>query len=294
MPELLPSTFSIVAVDRAAGEIGVAVQSKFLSVGAAVPYARAGVGAIATQAFCNTTYGPRGLALLAGGAAPEDVLRTLLADDAGREDRQAGIVDMLGRSASFTGSRCIATAGGIAGDGFAVQGNCLASPAVYAAMADAFLTSSGALADRLVTALAAAQAQGGDKRGQQSAALVIEKPQGGYAGFNDRYVDLRVDDHPRPIDELARILELHKLYFFPPEPQDVYPIDGALGAEIVRQLVRVRALAAPTPSYDSEAAGALTAFMHVENLENRCRDDGTIDRQTLAYLRAYDPDVSYQ
>jgi len=283
----VPTTFSIVAVDRAAGEIGVAVQSKFLSVGAAVPWVRAGVGAIATQAFCNTTYGPRGLDLLAAGSSPQEVLDALLAGDPGRDDRQVGIVDVEGRAATFTGAHCIAAAGGIAGEGFAVQGNCLATDAVYEAMAATFRASTGTLADRLVAVLAAAQAEGGDKRGQQSAALIIEKPQGGYAGFNDRYVDLRVDDHPRPIEELARILDLHKLYFFPPAPEEIYPIDAALGAEIVRELVRVRALPAPTPSYDETAAHALTAFMHVENLENRCRADGAIDRQTLDYLRRY-------
>jgi uncharacterized Ntn-hydrolase superfamily protein len=282
----VPTTFSIVAVDRVAGEIGVAVQSKFLSVGAAVPFVRAGVGAVATQAFCNTTFGPRGLALLAEGKTPQETLDALLADDEGRDDRQVGIVDLHGRSATFTGSRCIAAAGGIAGDDFAVQGNCLAADAVYESMAATFRSCTGTLADRLVAVLAAAQEQGGDKRGQQSAALIIEKPHGGYAGFNDRYVDLRVDDHPRPIEELARILDLHKLYFFAPAPEDVYPIDDALGAEIVRELVRVGALAAPT-RYDDAAAAALTSFMHVENLENRCRDDGAIDRQTLDYLRAY-------
>jgi uncharacterized Ntn-hydrolase superfamily protein len=289
MKHPVPTTFSIVAVDRAAGEIGVAVQSKFLSVGAAVPYVRAGVGAVATQAFCNTSFGPRGLALLADGATPQAALDALLADDDGRDDRQVGIVDLHGRSATFTGARCIAAAGGIAGDDFAVQGNCLAADAVYEAMAATFRTSTGTLADRLVAVLAAAQAEGGDKRGQQSAALIIEKPGGGYAGFNDRYVDLRVDDHPRPIEELARILELHKLYFFPPAPEDVYPIDAVLGAEIVRELVRVRALPPSTSTYDEAAAAALTAFMHVENLENRCRDDGAVDRQTLEYLRAYVP-----
>jgi uncharacterized Ntn-hydrolase superfamily protein len=283
----VPTTFSIVAVDRATGELGVAVQSKFLSVGAAVPYVRSGVGAIATQAFCNTTFGPRGLALLANGATPQATLDALLADDAGRDDRQVGIVDRHGRAATFTGARCIAAAGGIAGDDFAVQGNCLAANAVYEAMAATFRARSGALADRLVAVLAAAQAEGGDKRGQQSAALIIEKPRGGYGGFNDRYVDLRVDDHPRPIEELARLLELHKLYFFPPEPEDVHPIDDVLGVEIVRELVRVGALSAPTPGYDATAAAALTAFMHVENLENRCRTDGAIDRQTLDYLRAH-------
>ena len=287
MPLPRPSTFSIVAVDRGTGEVGCGVQSKFLSVGAAVPWVRAGVGAIATQAFCNTTFGPRGLALLASGTAPTDALRSLLDADEGREDRQVGIVACDGKSASFTGSRCIAYAGGITGDGYAAQGNCLAQPAVVEALAQTYLSTSGSLADRIVAALRAAQAQGGDKRGQQSAALIIEKPGGGYAGFNDRYVDLRVDDHPAPIEELARLLDMHRLYFFPAEPHDILPIDASRGREIVRELVRIGAYVGTEELYDERAHAALVAFMHVENLENRVRTDGAIDRQTLAYLHDY-------
>jgi uncharacterized Ntn-hydrolase superfamily protein len=281
-----PTTFSIVAADSTTGEVGVAVQSKFLSVGAVVPFVRLGAGAIATQAFANTAYGPRGLDLLSAGAAPERVLAALTEVDAGRDDRQAGIVAPDGRSATFTGANCIEYAGGIAGEGFAAQGNCLAGAAVVDALASTFTTTRGPLADRLVAALRAAQAAGGDKRGQQSAALVIERARGGYAGFNDRYVDLRVDDHPAPIEELARILELHKLYFFEPEPGDIKEIDAELGAEIVRELSRVGALAAPSGAFDAAARAALVSFMHVENLENRVREDGRIDVQTLDYLRS--------
>ena len=283
---MYPSTFSIVAADRASGEIGIAVQSKFLSVGAVVPWVRAGAGAIATQAFANTVYGPRALELLAGGAAPLDVAARLTETDEGRDDRQFGIVAMDGRATTFTGSRCIAYAGGIAGDGFAAQGNCLAAAAVVEALGDTFLATSGSLSDRLVAALRAGQEAGGDKRGQQSAALIVEKPGGGYAGFNDRYVDLRVDDHARPIDELARVLELHKLYFFSPAPEDVLDVDRALGADLARELHRVGALEGGSDAYDERARAALVAYMHLENLENRVRDDGRIDRQTLAYLRA--------
>lgn len=285
------TTFSIVAADPQSGEIGIAVQSKFLSVGAVVPWVRAGAGAIATQAFANTSYGPRALDLLAAGRPPEDVADELLAADDGRADRQFGIVDASGRSKSFTGDACIGWAGGIAGPGFAAQGNCLAGAAVVDALACAFRGSDGHLADRLLGALRAAQAAGGDKRGQQSAALLIEKPRGGYAGFNDRYVDLRVDDHTAPIEELARLLELHKLYFFAPAPQDVLPIDDALGREIVRELVRVGSLDAGG-RYDERARAALVAFMHVENLENRVRDDGSVDRRTLDYLRNHKPSSS--
>jgi uncharacterized Ntn-hydrolase superfamily protein len=283
------STFSIVAADPAEREIGIAVQSKFLSVGAVVPWAESGAGAIATQAWANTTFGPRALELLRGGEPPEQIVQTLIAHDENADDRQFGIVDVHGRSATFTGARCIAWAGGIAGTHFAAQGNCLAGAAVVDAMASTFRGGRGSLADRLVTALAAGQREGGDKRGQQSAALIVVKPGGGYGGFNDRYVDLRVDDHAAPIGELARLLELHKLYFFPAAPEDVLPIDEALGREIVAELVRAGALSthAGGGAYDDAARDALVAFMHVENLENRVRADRTIDRQTLGYLRAH-------
>jgi len=279
------TTFSIVAADVATGEIGIAVESKFLSVGAVVPWVRAGAGAIATQAFANTAFGPRALELLERGVPPDDVAQALLANDEGRDDRQFGIVAADGRATTFTGSRCIAYAGGIAGTGFAAQGNCLAAEAVVEALARTFTAMEGPLSDRLVAALRVAQDAGGDKRGQQSAALIVEKPRGGYAEFNDRYVDLRVDDHATPIDELARLLQLHKLYFFAPEPQDVIDIDGALGDELVRELRRVGALAPEHQTFDARARETLVAYMHVENLENRVRDDGRIDRQTLDYLR---------
>jgi len=282
------STFSIVAADPDKGEIGIAVQSKFLAVGAVVPWLEAGAGAIATQAWANTSFGPRALELLRGGEPPEQIAQTLVAADENADDRQFGIVAAGGRSATYTGARCIEWAGGIARDGFAAQGNCLAGPAVVDAMAEAFAHARGTLADRLVAALAAGQREGGDKRGQQSAALIVVKPGGGYGGFNDRYVDLRVDDHPAPIDELARLLDLHKLYHFPAEPHDVLEIDDALGREIVGELVRAGALARHDEGpFDDAAREALVAFMHVENLENRVRADGTIDRQTLEYLRAF-------
>jgi uncharacterized Ntn-hydrolase superfamily protein len=283
---MFPSTFSIVGVDLATGEIGIGVQSKFLSVGAVVPFVRAGTGAIATQAYANTSYGPKAFELLASGVEPEAVLEALIAADEGRDDRQVGIVAAGGRSATFTGARCIEAAGGMCGPGFAAQGNCLAGMPVVAALAETFVNTSGVLVDRIVAALRAAQACGGDKRGQQSAALIVEKPGGGYGGFNDRYVDLRVDDHAAPIEELARLLEMHKLYFFPAEPGDLIEIDGPLGEELARELARVGALPPEHAAFDARAREELVAFMHVENLENRVRDDGRIDRQTLDYLRA--------
>ncbi|MBV8668184.1 MAG: DUF1028 domain-containing protein [Candidatus Eremiobacteraeota bacterium] len=280
------STFSIVAFDATANELGVAVQSKFLAVGSVVPWVIGGVGAIATQAWANTTYGSRGLDLLEAGHDPTTVIGMLTETDEHREERQVGIVDSLGRSATFTGKECVDWAGCTAGAGYAAQGNILAGPLVVKNMADAYENAKGCLADRLVGALRAAQAAGGDRRGKQSAALYIAKPDGGYGGFNDRYVDLRVDDHPEPIEELARLLELHKLYFFKAAPADVITIDGALGAELCA-LLRKTGRLKESSAFDETARRALVEFMHAENLENRVRDDGTVDRQTLEYLRTY-------
>ena len=282
----VPSTFSIAAFDPEADELGVAVQSKFLSVGAAVPWVEGGVGAIATQAWANTTYGPRGLALLRAGNKPDEVVAMLTENDEDAEQRQVGVVDAQGRSATFTGAKCMEWAGGRAGPNFAAQGNILAGSAVVDGMVNAFTNTSGALADRLIATLRAGQATGGDRRGKQSAALYIAKPGGGYAGFNDRYVDLRVDDHPQPIEELARILELHKLYFFKARPEDILKIDAALGAELAALLVKAGFLP-PSAPFDQKAQEALSTFMHRENLEDRERHDGSIDRQTLDYLRAF-------
>jgi len=205
------ATFSIVGCDPATGEVGVAVQSRFFAVGAVVPWARAGVGAIATQAFANTTYGPRGLELLAEDDAPADVLGKLLADDDDRAQRQVGIVDADGRAAAHTGSECLEWAGHETGEHFSAQGNILVGEATVRAMADAFRTTGGMLGERLLSALEAGQAAGGDSRGQQSAAILVVKEGGGYAGFDDRYCDLRVDDHPEPIRELRRLFSMWKV-----------------------------------------------------------------------------------
>ncbi len=207
------ATFSIVAFDPETGDLGVAVQSRFFGVGSVVPFARAGVGAVATQAFANTTWGPEGLALLEAGKPPRAALDILVLDDQGRDRRQAGIVDAKGRAAAFTGKRAMAWAGHVVGEGFSCQGNILAGEEVVEEMADAFRESKGPLPERLVAALRAGQAAGGDKRGRQSAALLVVRKQGGYAGFNDRYVDIRVEDHKTPIEELARLLVLHRKFF---------------------------------------------------------------------------------
>ncbi|MBI1372268.1 MAG: DUF1028 domain-containing protein [Phycisphaera sp.] len=211
------ATFSIVAVDKTTGEIGVAVQSKFIAVGSVVPWAKAGVGAVATQAWANTSYGPRGLKLLEDGLTPQQVIDKLTAADENRTERQVGIVSADGKSATYIGHGCFDWAGGIAGDGYAVQGNILAGEAVTKAMAEAYEKAEGDLGDRLITALEAGQTAGGDKRGRQSAALLIVHEGWGYSGFNDRYRDLRVDDHPEPIKELRRIYAIHKKVFPPPQ-----------------------------------------------------------------------------
>lgn len=203
-----PGTFSIVAYDPANGDLGVAVASKFLAVGSVVPFAQAGVGAIATQAFANTTYGPKGLELLKKGTNPTSIIRALTSEDINRDSRQVGIIDAKGRSATYTGKQCMNWAGGIAGRHYAVQGNILTSKAVVEGMARAFKNTQGELAVRLIAALEAAEAAGGDSRGKQSASILVVRKNGGYAGFNDRYLDLRVDDNPEPVQELKRLVGL--------------------------------------------------------------------------------------
>ena len=202
------ATFSIVAYDPDTKDLGVAVESKFFAVGAVVPWAKAGVGAIATQAFGNTTYGPRGLELLASGKTPAEAIEMLTSSDEGRDRRQVGMVDAKGNVATYTGKGCNPWAGGKTGTCYSAQGNILMGEQVVAAMCEAFEKSKGELADRLLAALEAGQAAGGDSRGQQSAALVVVRERGGYAGFNDRYIDLRVDDNPEPIKELGRLLKI--------------------------------------------------------------------------------------
>ncbi|HZV79320.1 MAG TPA: DUF1028 domain-containing protein [Candidatus Binatus sp.] len=280
------STYSIVGFDPAADELGIAVQSKFLAVGSAVPWVEARVGAIATQSWANTSYGPRGLDLLRNGASPHEVVSTLTADDEHADERQVGIVDAHGRSATYTGASCNEWAGGAHGINYAAQGNILAGPAVVDSMVTAFESTRGHLADRLIAALRAGQAAGGDRRGMQSASLYIAKPAGGYAGFNDRYVDLRVDDHRNPIEELARILEIHKLYTFKPLPHEIIKVDDKIGSEIAALLTQAGELPKGAP-FDDRAREKLVSFMHRENLEDRVRDDGAIDIQTLEYLRAF-------
>ena len=207
------STFSIVGYDPDNGDLGVAVQSKFFAVGAVVPWAEAGVGAIATQSWANTTYGPRGLQLLKIGLSAEQTLEHLIKDDNGRESRQVGIVDASGNVTHFTGKECNEWAGALSGKHYTAQGNILTGEDVVKAMGKSFEAADGELADKLLAALFAGQDEGGDKRGQQSAALLVVRKNGGYGGFNDQYIDIRVDDAAKPIEELQRLLNIHKQFF---------------------------------------------------------------------------------
>lgn len=211
------ATFSIVAVDPATGEIGVAVQSKIVGVGSVVPFAKAGVGAVATQAYANVGYGPLGLMALEAGMTPEDVLELLTRDDPLREMRQVGVISADGTSANFTGRECLSWAGGITGVNFAVQGNILTGREVVESMAAAFETSEGVLAVRLIAALHAGQEAGGDSRGRQSAALLVVREGWGYGGLNDRFRDIRVDEHETPILELERVYWKHRALFGRPK-----------------------------------------------------------------------------
>lgn len=280
------STFSIVACDPATGDLGIAVESKFLGVGAVVPWAKAGVGAIATQSWANTTYGPTGLELLAQGQSPDAVLAALTGPDEHRALRQVGIVDAKGRAATYTGSECFTWAGGITGPNYACQGNILVSEATVQALARTFEATAGGLWDRLVAALAAGQAAGGDSRGQEAAALLVVREGGGYGGFNDRFIDLRVDDHPRPIEELARLLDLHKLYLFKTDPDEIVPIDEAIARELQGVLIRTGDYkGAITGVYDEATRKAFNAFSMRENLEDRWVEDARIDGVVLRFIR---------
>ncbi len=286
MSERIIATFSIVARDPANGDVGVAVASKFLAVGAVVPWAQAGAGAVATQALANIGYGPGGLALLAEGRPAEEALATLLAGDPGREDRQVGIVDARGGAAAHTGSACMSWAGHVVGPGFAAQGNILAGPHVIEAVAGAFTAAGGALAERLLAALQAGDAAGGDRRGRQSAALYVARLGGSYGGVLDRYIDLRVDDHPSPAAELGRLLRLHRFYLTPPRPEDLLPIDEPIARELQTLLARAGYYHGPVDGVSSEATwAALEAYGGVENLEERLISRDAIDPQVLAYLR---------
>lgn len=266
-------TFSIVARSEDGESWGVAVASRYLGVGSAVPAAAAGVGAIATQAYANVSYKREGLALLGEGATAEVVVQRLIEDDPGRAQRQVGIVDAGGGSASFTGEDCMPWAGGRTGANYAIQGNILTGPEVVEAMERAFTTSTGPLGKRLHTALLAGDEAGGDRRGRQSAAIFVVKDAAGYGGFDDVLIDLRVDDHHDPVNELGRLLDLHDLYGVATQADARILIDATLRAEL-----NARASA--------HGAADFMAWVGTENYEMRVGEDGTwIDERILAIIR---------
>jgi uncharacterized Ntn-hydrolase superfamily protein len=275
---VLVATYSLCACDLERGEWGVVVQSKFLAVGSVVPWAEAKVGAVATQAWANPRYGPEGLELLREGRSADEVVQALVGADDGRDDRQLGVVDAHGGSATYTGSACFDWAGGRTGAGYAAQGNILVSGATVDALAETFEASSGPLAERLIAALGAGEDAGGDSRGRQSAALLVVSPEGGYGGLSDTAVDLRVDDHPEPIEELTRLYRLHDLYFGRTPEEEWLPIDDELGAEIRERLTR---LGFDDPDTDA----AFRAWVGRENLEDRTKPGNLIDPVVLAELR---------
>jgi uncharacterized Ntn-hydrolase superfamily protein len=273
MAEPVVATYSIVACDLEAKQWGVAVQSKFLAVGSVVPWAEPGVGAIATQAYANPSYGPTGLALLREGLGASEVVERLTSEDEGRDERQLGVVDGQGAAASWTGSGCNEWAGHRTGPGYAAQGNILVGEETVGALASTFEGNAQlSLAQRLIECLAAAQAAGGDRRGQQSASLLVVQRDGGYAGLSDVLVDLRVDDHERPIQELRRIYGLHFRLFGLSPREDWLPLEGDLRAEVDERLAQL--------GYDS-----LDAWAGVENLEERVDGEDAVDPVVLDALR---------
>ncbi len=285
-------TFSIVAFDAATGDLGVAVASKFPCVGAVVPWARAGVGAVATQSWANTDFGPDGLGLMGGGLPAGAALDAVLEPDADREERQVGFVDAQGGVATFTGANCMDWAGGRTGDSFAVQGNILAGESVVASMADGFARTEGDLCDRLLAALLAGDAAGGDRRGKQSAAMLVVRDGGGYEGRNDRYIDVRVDDHPDAPAELARLFGVWDTTMLVRTDE---PLEASieLVGEVQRRLAAVGAFdAEASGSLDDATTEALAEWAGRYNLEGRLRDDGTLSSHLVAELRDVTPDVS--
>jgi uncharacterized Ntn-hydrolase superfamily protein len=274
MAEPVVATYSICACDLAAGRWGVATQSKFLAVGSVVPWAAPHVGAIATQSYANPRYGPDGLALLTSGLSAADTVARLTDADPDREQRQLGIVDAQGRAATFTGAGCHDWAGGRTGAGYAAQGNILVSGETVDALAETFERTAGAtLAERLLDCLDAAQAAGGDRRGQQSAALLVVERDGGYAGRSDTLVDLRVDDHPRPLEELRRLYGAHQALFGRTPRAEWIEVDDELRAELEARLTAL-------------GHATLADWAGAENLEERVDGADAIDPVVLAALRA--------
>ena len=285
-------TFSIVAFDPASGDLGVAVASKFPCVGAVVPWAKAGVGAVATQAWANTAFGPDGLGLMAGGMPAAEALDAVLEGDDGRDERQAGFVDGRGGAATFTGSGCVHWAGGVTDGTVAAQGNILAGEAVVQELVRAFAAAEGDLSDRLLAALLAGDAAGGDRRGKQSAALLVVREGGGYEGRNDRYIDLRVDDHPDAPSELARLFGVWDDTMLIRNDPLLDPTPD-LVAEVQRRLAGVgRYDGEVSGAYDARTRAALEDWAGWYNLEGRLREDDRLSQHLLNELRDVTPEIS--
>lgn len=279
-------TFSIVACDLEEQAWGVAVASKFPAVGAVVPWAGAGSGAVATQSYANTSFGPRGLDLMASGMSAEATLAKLLEDDKERELRQVGLVDPEGHATTFSGNQCFDWAGGLTGPGYAIQGNILAGEHVVRAMEKTFNEAQGSLPFRMHAALLAGDRVGGDRRGRQSAAIYVVKPKGGYGGFIDRWIDYRVDDHEDPVPRLGELLQLHELYFGKSEEKDRVLLKGEPLKQLQEILIHLDYMeGAPGSEYDELTKIALRSFTGNENFEERCdAEAGWIDRPVLEYL----------
>lgn len=280
-------TFSIVAHHPSEETWGIAVASKFPAVGAVVPWARAGWGALASQASANTSFGPTGLNLMGNaGLGALAALDKMLADDPQRESRQVGLVDSQGGSATFTGAECFDWAGGLIGAGYAIQGNILAGPQVVAAMQSAFLGTQASLDGRLYAALLAGDRAGGDRRGRQSAAILVVKAQGGYGGFNDRLIDYRVDDDSDPVARLGDLLELHRLYFGKSPESERVALSGETLLKIQAVLQRLGYLEQElSGEYDKPTQAAFSALIGNENFEERCDpEQGWLDRPVLDFI----------
>jgi len=280
-------TFSIVAYDPKNKEWGVAVQSKFVAVGTVVPFAKANIGAIATQAYCNTSYGPKGLALLEQGFTAQETIDILIKNDELRDQRQVGIVDSFGNAASFTGKDCYDWAGNIVGKNYCCQGNILAGEAVVKDMSQAFESTSGDLVERLFAALEAAQAAGGDKRGKEAAAMLIVKEKGAYDGGTDRYIDIRVDEHPTPIKELRKVFTIYDLCLLNrDDPKDIVKLEGEALGTVLKVLTDDGFYKGkPVKEYTSEVKDALVTWMHTNNFEVKERDDEYMFGSVYRYIQ---------
>lgn len=285
-------TFSIVAHDPSVPEWGVAVASKFPAVGVVVPWAEAGAGAVATQSYANTSFGPRGLALMRDGASAQEALDRMLGEDDEPATRQVGAIDAGGIPATFTGEGCMGWAGGRTGPGYACQGNILVGPEVVDGMAKAFGSTEGDLVDRLAAALAAGDRAGGDRRGRQSAALLVVREAGGYGGYTDRYVDLRVDDHPDAVTELLRVFGTYdREYLIRNDP--LLHTTAELVSELQRRLAALgRFEGEPNGSYDEKTRRAVADYAGEVNLEGKVRDDDQVYESVVREIRDVTPEVT--